>query len=285
MSHHLSFLLLNGGWNSVPSRNGCCVCGVNAIHNESVCLCDDWPQWFHESALKVHIIHCVFSCHTCTSVLVEYGERCGVQHAMRGCECGHKAFVWFSSMPLCSHSSQFVLFVENHGVVWVHNAHVVYPPCCHTICFHQPTMVGVSSSNVWLLSTLSTCCGGGVVSQASHHHDWWYGLLLREEAHAFWVFEGWHRQDMPIWAVWKHQWFCWAWFVSEMCLWMKAVALAPVSSITHFFNAQAQSSVLHSACFHKSHFSVICNVLDKCVRVDFCGICYQENSSREKKRV
>ena len=58
MSHHLSFLLLNGGWNSVPSRNGCCVCGVNAIHSESVCLCIDGPQWFHESALKVHIIHC-----------------------------------------------------------------------------------------------------------------------------------------------------------------------------------------------------------------------------------
>ena len=29
--------LLNGGWNSVPSRNACCVCGVNAIHSESVC--------------------------------------------------------------------------------------------------------------------------------------------------------------------------------------------------------------------------------------------------------
>ena len=41
MSHHLSFLLLNGGWNSAPSRNGCCVCGVNAIHSESVCLCND----------------------------------------------------------------------------------------------------------------------------------------------------------------------------------------------------------------------------------------------------
>ena len=59
MSHHLSFLLLNRGWSSVPSRNACCDCGVNAIHSESVCLCNDWPQWFHESALKVHIIHCV----------------------------------------------------------------------------------------------------------------------------------------------------------------------------------------------------------------------------------
>ena len=28
----------------------------------------------------------------------------------------------------------------------MHNAHLVYPPCCHTTCFHQQTMVGVSSS-------------------------------------------------------------------------------------------------------------------------------------------
>ena len=58
MSHHVSFLLLNGCWNSVASRNRCCVCGVNAIHSESICLCNDRPQWFHEFALKVHMIHC-----------------------------------------------------------------------------------------------------------------------------------------------------------------------------------------------------------------------------------
>ena len=29
MSHHLPFLFLNGGWNSVPSCNACCVCGAN----------------------------------------------------------------------------------------------------------------------------------------------------------------------------------------------------------------------------------------------------------------
>ena len=28
MSHHLSFLLLNRGWNSLPSRNAWCVCGA-----------------------------------------------------------------------------------------------------------------------------------------------------------------------------------------------------------------------------------------------------------------
>ena len=28
MSHHVSFLLLNRGWNSVPSRNAFCVCGM-----------------------------------------------------------------------------------------------------------------------------------------------------------------------------------------------------------------------------------------------------------------
>ena len=55
MSHHVSFLLLNGGWNSVPSRNGSC---VNAIHRKSICLREDLPQWFHESALEVHMIHC-----------------------------------------------------------------------------------------------------------------------------------------------------------------------------------------------------------------------------------
>ena len=41
MSHHLSFLPYERNWNSVPSRNDCCVCGVNAIHSESVCLCND----------------------------------------------------------------------------------------------------------------------------------------------------------------------------------------------------------------------------------------------------
>ena len=91
-SHHLSFLFLNRGWNSVPSRNGCCVCGVNAIHSESVCLCIDLPQWFHESALKVHIIHC-HSLATLASVCWLFGERFGVQHAMHGCESGHKVFV------------------------------------------------------------------------------------------------------------------------------------------------------------------------------------------------
>ena len=41
MSHHMSLLLLNDNWDSLPSRNGCCVCGVNAIHSESFCLCID----------------------------------------------------------------------------------------------------------------------------------------------------------------------------------------------------------------------------------------------------
>ena len=41
MSHHVSFLLMNRCWNSVASRTECCICGVNAIHSESVCLCND----------------------------------------------------------------------------------------------------------------------------------------------------------------------------------------------------------------------------------------------------
>ena len=28
------------------------------IHRKSICLCDNHPQWFHKSALKVHMIHC-----------------------------------------------------------------------------------------------------------------------------------------------------------------------------------------------------------------------------------
>ena len=38
----------------------------------------------------------------------------------------------------------------------------------------------------------------------------------------------------------------------EMCLWMKAVPLTPVSSNTHVINTQAQSSVSHSAHVHKT---------------------------------
>ena len=37
----------------------CSLCLQNEwIHRKSVCLCNDLPQWFHESALKVHMIHC-----------------------------------------------------------------------------------------------------------------------------------------------------------------------------------------------------------------------------------
>ena len=125
-------------------------------------------HWFHKSAIKVHTIFCD-SLSTLAPVFVEHGERCGVQHAMHGCECGQKAFVWLSSMPLCPHSSQRVLFVENHGVVWVHNAHRVYPPCCHTTCFHQSTMVGVSSSNVCHWAPCPHVVMVMVVSQACHH--------------------------------------------------------------------------------------------------------------------
>ena len=146
-----------------------------------------------------------FSCHTCTSVLVEHGERFGVQHAMHGCESGHKAFVWLSSMPLCSHSSQSVLFVESHWVVWVHNAHLVYPPCCHTTCFHQPTMVAVSSSSVCWWAPCPRVVVILVVPPSSHHH-WWCGLLLWEEAQTFESLrDGIIR--MPIWTLWKHQRF------------------------------------------------------------------------------
>ena len=31
MSHHASFFLLDHVWNSVPSRNACCVCGMNHL--------------------------------------------------------------------------------------------------------------------------------------------------------------------------------------------------------------------------------------------------------------
>ena len=42
------------------------------------------------------------------------------------------------------------------------------PPCCHTTYLYPPTMVGVSSSSVLSLSTLSMCNGGvGCVSSLS----------------------------------------------------------------------------------------------------------------------
>ena len=44
----------------------------------------------------------------------------------------------------------------------------------------------------------------------------------------------------------------WAWFVAAMCLWRNAVALAPVSSITRFISAHAQSPVEHSARVHSA---------------------------------
>ena len=67
MSHHLSFLLLNRGWNSVPSRNACCVCGVNAIHSESACAMIDHSGFtiLHSECtsstviLLPHLRHCV----------------------------------------------------------------------------------------------------------------------------------------------------------------------------------------------------------------------------------
>ena len=67
MSHHVSFLLLNGSWNSVPSRSGCCVCGVNAIHSESICLCTHQPL----SSITAHHQSCnLCNCH---SVIAELG--------------------------------------------------------------------------------------------------------------------------------------------------------------------------------------------------------------------
>ena len=37
----------------------CSLCLWNEwIHRKSVCLCEKRSQWFHKSALKVHMIHC-----------------------------------------------------------------------------------------------------------------------------------------------------------------------------------------------------------------------------------
>ena len=58
MSHHVSFLFLNGGWNSVPSRNGCCVLGVNAF-TVSLCLCTHKPL----SSINSH--HSMTACCHC----------------------------------------------------------------------------------------------------------------------------------------------------------------------------------------------------------------------------
>ena len=54
---HWKQLMMGTEWNSVPSRDACCVCGVNEL-TMSVKLCENCPQWFHKSALKVHMFRC-----------------------------------------------------------------------------------------------------------------------------------------------------------------------------------------------------------------------------------
>ena len=46
-------------WLKQCSFKKCSLCLRNEwIHRKSVCLCENRPQWFHKSALKVHMIHC-----------------------------------------------------------------------------------------------------------------------------------------------------------------------------------------------------------------------------------
>ena len=62
------------------------------FHVQSNCLGKHLPQCFHESALKVHMIHCD-SLATLAPVLVVHEAQSGVQCAMNGCEFGLMAFV------------------------------------------------------------------------------------------------------------------------------------------------------------------------------------------------
>ena len=49
MSHHVSFLL-SCEWNSVPARNGCCVCGVNAFMFSPIA----WANTCHNAFTHLH---------------------------------------------------------------------------------------------------------------------------------------------------------------------------------------------------------------------------------------
>ena len=54
--HTMCLSFLNSEWNSVPARNICCVCGINAFMFSPIDWAKNLPQCFHKSALKVHMI-------------------------------------------------------------------------------------------------------------------------------------------------------------------------------------------------------------------------------------
>ena len=51
--------LSSESWLKQCASKECSLCMWNEwIHRKSVCLRENRPQWFHKSALKVHVIHC-----------------------------------------------------------------------------------------------------------------------------------------------------------------------------------------------------------------------------------
>ena len=58
--HDTSCVFLSSeSWLKQCAFKKCSLCLWNEwIHRKSVCLCEKRPQWFHKSALKVHVIHC-----------------------------------------------------------------------------------------------------------------------------------------------------------------------------------------------------------------------------------
>ena len=94
MSHVAPCVFLSSeSWLKQCAFKKCSLCLRNEwIHRKSVCLCKKHPQWFHKSALKVHVIHCDSSA-ALAPVCLLCMERFGVQHATHGCEFGERAFV------------------------------------------------------------------------------------------------------------------------------------------------------------------------------------------------
>ena len=212
ISHHVSFLLLDGCWNSLPSRNGCCVCGVNAIHSESVCLWNDWPQWFHESALKGHFIHC----HS----LVTLAPVCLL--------CSERDLV-------CNTPCMVVSVVTRH---WCdcypcHFAHTRYNVCClqamEQLLLFTIKFVGFYQSAEWQHANHTTSKRDVGLSRYDHKSgrvEW--GLKER-----------WRDEGFDCWMVWKWVW----WGVSSTVVNVSPFTHPSSLRDSHIFTINLRASV------------------------------------------
>ena len=86
MSHHASFHCVNGGCNSAVSRNGCCVCDVNAIR--PVPFCYAYQQLSSITSPPKLDLSSRWLCHICICALVQHGVSVGVEYGIHGYEFG-----------------------------------------------------------------------------------------------------------------------------------------------------------------------------------------------------